>query len=127
MSKTAMPRTPAQVEPYVETIGLDDTIRFVLEFGGAQLYIGARPGRGSRVTKLLGLEKARALGRIHHRLPARVPLVKPWTAQVLYAKGIHVSEIARKMHASDTAVRRWLDQAGVSRKTAPDPRQGSLF
>lgn len=122
-----LPRTPAQVEPYVEAIGLDDTITFILHFGGAQIYIGARPGNGSQVTKLLGIEKARALGAVHDRLPSRVPLVKSWTAQVMFAKGLPIQEIARKMHSSDTAVRRWLDGAGIERKDPKDPRQLPLL
>lgn len=123
----AVPRPPAQIEPYVEALGVDDTIRFLLEFGGAQIYIGARPGRGSQVAALLGLDKARALGRVHDRLPARVPLVKSWTAQAMFAQGLPIQKIARKMHVSDTAVRRWLDAAGIVREQKSDPRQLPLI
>lgn len=101
-------QTPAQVEAYVETLGLELAIEFLLEFGGAELYLAKRPKSGSRLVQLLGWEKAVALAMISERLPARVPLAKPWTAAVLKRKGLSVSEIARKLHASDTAVRKWL-------------------
>ncbi|WP_457650346.1 terminase gpP N-terminus-related DNA-binding protein [Profundibacter sp.] len=120
MTKTSLvtthPKPPAQIEAYVEVLGVDLTVEFLLSFGGAELYIGKNPGDKSRLVKLVGPERAKALGRITERLQRRVPLEKPWTARFLSWKGCSIAEIARKLHVSDVSVRSWL-------KSSPQERQ----
>ncbi len=105
---TTHPRPPAQIEPYVEILGVDLTVDFLLSFGGAELYIGKNPGDKSRLVQLVGLERAKALGAITERLQRRIPLQKPWTARYLSWKGLSVAEIARRLHTSDVSIRDWL-------------------
>ncbi|MBN2631568.1 MAG: helix-turn-helix domain-containing protein [Rhodobacteraceae bacterium] len=123
---THTPPPPAQLEPYVRVLGVDGAVQFIMGFGGAELVYSANP-RNSKLTEVIGVEAARALAEEDARrgLPRRVPLGKPWVAQVFRSKGLPVAEIARRMHASDVAVRRWLKQQPTAR--VADPRQPSLF
>lgn len=102
------PRPTAQIAPYVEILGVDLTIDFLLAFGGAELCIPADPKGKGQLEALIGYDRAKRLGENLHRLQRRVPLAKRWTAQVLRAKGYSVNDIARRLHVSDVSVRKWL-------------------
>lgn len=104
------PKPKAQVEPYVDVLGTDLAIEFLLTFGGAPVYIPDNPGDKSELVALIGIEKARALAAEKHRLQARVPLAKHWLIRCLHARGMPVLKIARKMRISDVAVRNTLNQ-----------------
>lgn len=119
------PRAPAHVAPYVDALGPETAIRFLLEFGGAELYIAASPKGRSRMVAVIGVEGAAALAAIAHRLPKRVPTAKPWIAQCLRADGLAVAAIARQLHTSDVSVRKWLKR--VPTGTFEDSRQMRLF
>lgn len=120
------PTPPAQIEPFVRVLGVEGALSFLMTFGGAEMVYHRNPVR-SQLAKVMGIEAAKSLAEEDARqgLPRRVPLAKPWCAQVLREKGLPVAEIARRMHASDVAVRRWLKQ--TSNVRIPDPRQASLF
>ena len=128
---TELPRPPAHVEPYVRILGLDGAITFLMHFGGGELYLPRTPGAASPGEPLLGAEAARALGQAADRLPKRVPTAKPWIASVWRARGLSVTEIARRLHVSDVAVRRWFKQpairAALDPKPGRDPRQFPLI
>jgi len=113
MTKTALvptyPRPPAQIEVFVEILGVDLTVEFLLRFGGAELYVAKDPKSRSQLVAFVGPERAKALGQVTDRLQRRVPLVKPWTAQYLAWKGMWVAEIARTLHTTDVSVRGWLN------------------
>lgn len=117
-------RPPAQIEPFVRVLGVDDTIRFIQEFGGVEIYIARNPTARSRIVKVLGRDKAEALARLAEagEWPARIPLVKPWCAAVMKAKGLPVSDIARILRTTDVTVRKWLSPSPDT-----DPRQPRLF
>ncbi|NRB18306.1 MAG: helix-turn-helix domain-containing protein [Rhodobacteraceae bacterium] len=102
------PKPTAQVEPYFEVLGLDDTLRFIEAFGGTEVYIASNPQSRSSVVALLGYDKARALTEISDRLQPRVPLAKKWRALAYKAQGLLTVQIARKLCVTDVAVRRWL-------------------
>lgn len=102
------PLPTAQVEPFVEVLGTELTVVFLLEFGGAELYVGSRFLIHGEVAQLLGIPKATALGEISHRLPRRIPLAKQWLSKCLLAEGHSKAAIARKLRVSDVSVRRWL-------------------
>lgn len=116
-----LPKPPAQVAPYVDALGVDDAVAFLLKFGGSEIYIAENPQSRSRVVKLLGRQKAAALARVSERLPARVPLANRWVAKVLFAKGLPKAEIARRLRTTDKTVREWLRDAPT-----PDRAQLSL-
>ncbi|WP_202977650.1 helix-turn-helix domain-containing protein [Parasedimentitalea marina] len=119
------PRPTAQVEPYFEVLGLTDTLRFIEEFGGTEIYIAKNPRTRSSVVALLGFDKANALTSISHRLQPRVPLAKKWRACAYKAQGLATVEIARKLGVTDVAVRNWLKvgevQNHAQRKSTPLP------
>lgn len=124
MNNGKLPRTPAQVAPYVEVLGVAGAIEFLLTFGGAELYLTPSPARRSRLVDLVGYEKAVALARVGEHLPARVPLMKPWIAKVWYAEGLKKAEIARRLHVTDVTVRTWIAETKAARDI--DPRQPDL-
>ena len=102
------PKPTAQVEPYFDVLGLDDTLRFIEAFGGTEIYIAGDPRTRSSVVALLGYDKAKALTEISHRLQPRVPLAKKWRALAYKAQGLLTVQIARKLCVTDVAVRNWL-------------------
>lgn len=107
------PKVPANIAPYVDVLGVDGAVEFLLTFGGAQLYLSQNPQGRSRLEALVGADKARRLALVSEGLPRRIPTAKPWIAAVLRAKGLPVSEIARRLHASDVSVRAWLKKPGA--------------
>lgn len=119
-----LPSVPAQLDAIVEALGVDDTVEFLLTFGGTELYIAPRPTRNGAICKKFGMQKAQALGKVADRLPARMPIQKPWIAKVLAANGLTGVEIARKLHVTDYTVRRYLN--GSEKRQPPDPDQLSL-
>ncbi|MBC2834682.1 helix-turn-helix domain-containing protein [Gemmobacter straminiformis] len=110
-------------------LGEDEAVRFFVAFGGAELYIARDPKGRGMVERELGVETARRLADLADRvhLPRRVPMPKPWLAQLWKSQGLPVAEIARRLHASDVAVRRWLAAVPASTDAAPDSRQMRLF
>lgn len=105
------PAIPANVEPYVRVLGVDGAIDFLLEFGGAELYLARTPQRRSKLVALVGEDKATKLAAAAERLPKRVPLAKRWIAEVWSGQGLSTAQIARRLRASDVAVRGWLKPA----------------
>lgn len=127
---TFTPKPTAQVEPYVKVLGVDTAIEFLLAFGGAEISLSVNPTSRSKVVQLVGRKKAIALARTP-RLPRRVPTARKWLVMALGAKGLPVNEIARKLHVTDVAVRKWRREYGIAPKSArgkpDDPAQLSLF
>lgn len=123
------PRPPAHIMPYIEALGVETAVRFFLHFGGAELYIARAPKGKSELVEELGMDAALALAALADRmlLHPRVPTAKPWLARYMkVVDGYSVVRIARKLHCSDVAVRRWI--AGGGDHTAEVPvKQLSLF
>lgn len=119
---TEVPRAPAHIAPYVDVLGVDMAIDFLLTFGGSPLYWAKNP-RQSRLTDLVGVEKAAALAVAAeaNRLHPRIPLAPEWLARAMFAKGLPIAEISRRLHKSDTAVRRY-----ISAEVRAETRQLSL-
>jgi ribosome-binding protein aMBF1 (putative translation factor) len=100
-------KIPANIQPYVRVLGEDMTIEFLLEFGGAELYLAREPKGRGRVEKLVGRDKAAALARASESMQKRIPLAKRWLAEVLQARGLSNADIARKMRVTDVTVRHY--------------------
>jgi hypothetical protein len=96
---------PANIEPFVRVLGVELAITFLLEFGGAELYLAKRPQERGRLTQLVGPVKASALAEAAEFLPKRIPLAKAWIARTLLTEGHSVADIARRLRVSDVTVR----------------------
>ncbi len=107
-----MPRPPAQVLPYFETLGLELTISFLLTFGGADLYLPADPKGGSEVEAHIGRDNLKALAALSRApkstMQKRVPLAKRWLTEVLHWQGHSAAAIARKLRITTVSVGRYL-------------------
>lgn len=119
------PRPPAHVEPYVRILGYEAAVTFILEFGGAEIYLPLTRTAAARspVAQRLGVDLVIALATAG--LPRRVPTAKPWLARVFRSEELRVSEIARRLHVTDVTVRKWLKEAAGPRRK--DDRQLPLF
>lgn len=117
---TGLPPPPAHVEPYVRVLGPEKAFAFLMRFGGGELYLSATPKGRSEAEAIVGPDKLAELAALD--LPRRVPTAKPWLARMLKTQGLSHAEIARRLHATDVTVRKWL-----SPKPADDPRQRSLL
>lgn len=107
----AMPTPPAHVAVYVEVLGIDQAVTFLLEFGGSPLYLpSSRTHAESRIVQTIGKDKAVALGQRLGAGMVKVPLAKPFIAAYYLAKDVPVVEIARQLRVTDSTVRRWLPQ-----------------
>ena len=113
-----MPQPPAQIASFVQVLGLELTVAFLLRFGGAELHLSEDPRANSRLVALVGLDNARALGQLL-TAPRRIPLAKPWLAAWLRARGESTAEIARTLHVSDVTVRGWLKARAASHNLRP--------
>lgn len=118
------PKPTAQVEPYFEALGLEDTLKFLETFGGNEIYIASHPSYRSRVAACIGYPKARMLSEISARLQRRVPLAKKWRAQVYRSQGLKISQIATRLGVTDVMVRIYLRDMP---KPPDDPNQMALF
>jgi hypothetical protein len=103
-----MPRPPANVAPHADALGPEAAVRFLPAFGGAELYVPERPGPDTAAAALIGQDGMRALHAVSGRLQPRVPLANRWLAMMLAWQGHSTAEIARRLRATDTTVRRWL-------------------
>lgn len=106
-----MPKPTAQVAPYVECLGPELAVTFLLAYGGGELYLARDPKGRSAVEELVGVAGVRAMSA-HHRIGERVrpPLAKRWLAAVLRWQGNSVSHIARTLRVSETSVYKWLSE-----------------
>lgn len=104
-----IPRQTAQVAPYVEVLGSDLSVDFLLRLGGAEIAFSKEPRGASQMSAMIGLDSEAAL-HAHRRVGprTRIPLAKKWLAEMLRWRGFSAAEIARTLRASDVSVRRWL-------------------
>lgn len=100
-----MPKPTAQVAVYVDVLGADLAVTFLLTFGGAELHLAQNPRGQGQVEAVVGLERARALAAQDHRLQRRVPLAKKWLARMLNWQGHSTAHIARTLRTTDVSVR----------------------
>lgn len=111
------PPTPpptAQIAPFVQVLGVEDAIRFLLAYGGAELCISKNPRDTNELVQMFGREAVEALANLT-TLPRRIPLAKPWLAAWFHAQGLSVAQIARKLRVSDISVRTYLRRDAENR------------
>lgn len=106
------PPPPAQMAPFVQVLGIEDAIRFILAYGGAELVFANNPRDDNELVRMFGRDRAEALAGLI--VPRRVSLLKPWLSRYFHAQGYSVARIARTLRVSDTAVRGYLRRAVAS-------------
>lgn len=117
---------PAHIKPFVDVLGLDDAIQFLLKYGGGYAYFSAVPGSESEIAQVIGVERCTALAKAlgAHQGTIRVPLAKPFIARVLSSRGQGPTAIARQLHVSDVSVRRWLESKARKAPAKPHKKGG---
>jgi hypothetical protein len=99
---------PANAADYVDVLGIELAVRFLLHFGGAPLYFTPDPKGRSELAAVVGIAHSAGLGRRFGPDAPRIPLAKPWIAAVLRASGAGTAQIARQLRVTDVTVARWL-------------------
>ncbi|MEO8531358.1 MAG: helix-turn-helix domain-containing protein [Deltaproteobacteria bacterium] len=102
----AMPRSPSHVAPFVEALGAELAVTFLLQFGGAELTLSTDPKGQGMVERLVGHERAAILAATVTQ--KRIPLANKWLAQMLIWQGHSIAEVARKLRTTDVSIRRWI-------------------
>ena len=112
-------RVPAHVQVYVDVLGSDRAVDFLLRFGGAEVYFSEDPKGGSEIEQAIGRAD---LVQLSERLPLKheVPVAKSWIAAMLYEKGWTIAAIARKLHTTRVTVRKYVKTAGGAQPVASD-------
>jgi hypothetical protein len=106
------PKPSAHLAPYVEVLGPEIAIVFLLRFGGSRLYFPDRPGGRSNAEAVIGPENFQRLASVlGSRLTNRVPIGNRWLVAALAAQGKSIGEIARTVRATDVSVHKWLRYA----------------
>ncbi|MBX3580810.1 MAG: hypothetical protein KF810_02790 [Rhizobiaceae bacterium] len=102
---------PAHLRHFVDVLGVDGAVEFLLTFGGAYAYFSLSPEPQSNIAAEIGVEATAAIAKRFGPGSMRVPTGKPFIAAVFRAKGMKPSEIARRLHVTDVTVRSWFADA----------------
>ena len=100
---------PPHIKPFVDVLGDNKAIEFLLRFGGTPVYLATNPQARSLVVDCVGYDLAVRLGRKLGPGAIKIPTAKPWIAKHLSAKGWTGIAISRKLHTDDRTVRGWLN------------------
>ncbi|MBP0483961.1 hypothetical protein J5474_15885 [Sagittula sp. M10.9X] len=123
----AYPRHPAHLDAYVEVLGYETAISFLVMFGGCQLYFPTDPAGRSAAEALIGADRLKRLGAMMRDPKTEIPMPKTWLIRALRAEGYSVAQICRALKTTTTNVKRTLREAGDEPMRKPDPDQFSLF
>lgn len=110
---------PAHLRVFVDVLGADQAVAFLLKFGGGVSYFSESPQERSPIASFAGVDNARALARALGSGSVRIPTGKPFIARYYRDMGWKVTAIARQLHVTDVTVRSMLRTA--------DSRQLALF
>lgn len=117
-----MIQVPAHVQPFVDVLGAEDAVRFLLAFGGTGMYLPAQRAHNSAAVDLIGAEQTVALGKRLGGGNHKIPTAKRWIAQYLrFEQRLSIAEICRQLHMTEPTVRGYVEVEETNR------RQGNLF
>lgn len=117
---------PAHAAPWVDVLGEELAVEVFLALGGSVVNLAYKP-RSSDLVEIVGVEMAASLGRRLGSGNIKVPIPKPYIAQVLFFHGANQQEIARRLHEDVATVGRQLKATPGGRRRSPDTRQIELF
>lgn len=107
MSEPAPPEAPSpRVAPYIQALGEDGALDFLLEYGGQTIHIPMR--EGSQLGRGIGEEKVAALRTALGQGALSVPTSRRWLAGRLDAKGLSRNDIAKRLRVTRESVRLYL-------------------
>ncbi len=113
-----MIKTPKNLEPYIEALGEDLTLAFIMRFGGSPVYLPSSEATDSEIKTVLGADGIKALAKIFGPGQiGRVPIAREWTVRKLKAHHWSTLAIARELRVTDETVRRILNDR-PSRQTS---------
>ncbi|MGH1416879.1 MAG: helix-turn-helix domain-containing protein [Pelagimonas sp.] len=127
------PRHPAHLTPYVETLGAELTVRFLIALGGCDMYFPGDPKGKSKAEELVGPERLKRLGQAMPSNRSRIPLPRVWLVHALQAEGRTVPETCRILKTTNVTVRNSLKKSPhggsepIPDDDCDDDRQMSLF
>ena len=127
---TNYPPTPAHLDPYVTVLGVEGAIELFLKLGGSEVYLaGVAPTGQSLIAEVIGADRQMALAALIRHSKTRIPIPKRWIAHCMLISGLSIAEIGRRLHTTDSTVRRWLARlpSDDDPRRRPDPRQLSLL
>ena len=103
------PRNRPRLAPCVECLGAELAVRFLLAYGGGELYLASGPKGRSAVEALVGPEAVARMAD-HYQLGqrVRVPLARQGLARMLHWQDNSTAEAARTIRASDVSLRAWI-------------------
>ncbi len=111
---------PANIQPFVRILGVDDTIELLLKLGGSDIYFPqSRTHVDALLANIIGQERACLLGKALNQNIVRVPVASTFICRHLKGAGRSVQEISRAVRLSNVAVRGHL--SGMPRAHAPTP------
>ncbi|MEM6384348.1 MAG: helix-turn-helix domain-containing protein [Pseudomonadota bacterium] len=99
---------PPSLTTYLEVLGEDDTLKLIMELGGAPIYFTENPKTRSRIAGVVGHDKAAALARELGMGSHHLPNAKRWAAYQYRRRNVPDREIARLLRVSDRTVASWL-------------------
>lgn len=100
------PRHPAHLDPFVEELGPELAVRFLIAFAGCTLYFPDDPKGRSRAEGLIGAERLKVLGQRMRSNRAEIPVPRTWLILALTAEGKSTAEICRALKVTATTVKR---------------------
>lgn len=108
---------PANIEPYVEALGVDDAMRLFLSVGGSDIYLPRRSSPRSQAARTVGPDRVDKLAKVIGYGYIKVPLAKRWMAEVMKSQGVSTAEIARTIRTEVATVRKWFPSGSSTQLT----------
>lgn len=125
-----LPPPTSDLRKFVALCGSREAALALIEArGGTQLYV-PHNGDRSELSAAIGAELVDRLTSQMGGNYMRIPLARAWRCQILRARGMSYSEIARVVGMTESGVYRSLQLAGITGSVEPSPdspRQLNLF
>lgn len=103
------PAPPAEIRYLTDALGIEATLKLLEHYAGQRVYIPAEPNQASPLARNIGLDAARALGRLKGGETWKCPALKQWRAGVYRARGQSIGAIAKKLGVDESTVSRYLN------------------
>lgn len=105
-----MIETPQNLQSYIDALGEELALIFIMRFGGSPVYLPASENTQSDVHAVVGAAGIKALAKIFGPGQiGRVPIAREWTIRQLKARDWSTLAIARELRVTDETVRRILN------------------